>query len=96
MVELGNAKRAGWDAIAATVANIVLYDDAPEFGADNRSGRARIEAPGMYTMLTDVTEHKPGDAVCGRTLDERNVPPGIGPEVNRIVVAEPGQLEKTR
>jgi hypothetical protein len=95
-IELRDAERAGWDAIATPIADIVLDDDTAELSADNRSSWAGIKATGVHAMLANVAEHEPGDAVGGRTFDKCDMPPGRGPEVNRIVVAESSQIEQTR
>jgi hypothetical protein len=93
MIELRNAERARRDAVATSIADIVLDDHAPELGANDRAGRARIEATRVHTMLADVTEHEPGDAIPGWSFDKRHVTPRGGSEVDRVVITISSQFE---
>src|SRR6478735_5856166 len=46
-------------AVAAAVADVVLHDDGPELGAEERAGRAHVEAGGVGAVLADVGGHEP-------------------------------------
>jgi hypothetical protein len=93
LIELRNAEWACRDAIAAPIADIVLDHHGPELGPDDRAGRTRVQATSMDTMLADIAEHEPGDAIPDRTLDERYVAPGGGSKVDRVVITESCQFE---
>jgi hypothetical protein len=45
-------------------------------------------------MLADIAEHQPGDAIPGRSFDERHVSPGRGSKIDRVVITEPGQGDR--
>ena len=94
VIELRNAEWARRDAIATAIADVILDDHAPELGADDGAGRTGIQATGMHAVLADVAEHEPGDAVPGRSFDERHVAPGGGSEIDRVVITESGQSRK--
>ena len=96
---IDDAERAGDDAVAAAVADVGLDEDAAELGADDRSGRARLEAAGVLAVLADVGREIPPEriapvaAVGGRApavaaLDELDVPPGRVAEAAGVVVRE--------
>src|SRR5581483_3254382 len=75
-----------------------------ELGADDRAGRARLQAAGVHAVFTHVAHHQPvalERAQAGRApaiivtdlLDERDVAPGAGTQVAGVVVAEAGPAE---
>src|SRR5207302_7565310 len=51
-----HAERAGGDAVAATVADVLLHDDRAELGAEQRARRAHVEAGGVRAVLADRSE----------------------------------------
>ena len=57
-------ERARRDAVAAAVADVLLHDHGPELGAEQRAGRAHLEARGVGAVLADVGGHQPADAVA--------------------------------
>src|SRR5437879_489127 len=81
---------AGRDAIPAAVADVLLHDDGPELGPDQRPGGANLEAGGRGAVLADIGAHEPADAalavVAMRLLDEGDVPPGVRAQFPRVVV----------
>jgi hypothetical protein len=56
---VNHAKRARDTAIAATVANVVLYKHRANFGANDRSGGTRFEATSFFAMLANIREENP-------------------------------------
>src|SRR5581483_9027990 len=58
-----HAEGARGDAVAAAVADVLLDDDGPELGAEQRSRRADVEAAGMRAVLADVGAHQPAQHV---------------------------------
>src|SRR5699024_1445663 len=56
-----DAEGAAGHAGPAAVADIVLYDDGVEFGAEERSRRAYVEAAGMSAVLAHVRGHQPAE-----------------------------------
>ena len=101
VVAVDDAERARRDAVAAAVADVGLEHDGAELGADQRAGRARVEAAGVRAVLADVGHEHPvaevvdrplGDGprgrcrACVRRLDEAHVPPGGGAERAGVVV----------
>ena len=94
--QLGNAERAGRDAIATTITDVILDNHGAEFGADDGPGRTCVQATGMHAMLADIAQHQPGDAVPRWSFDERYVTPRGGSEVDGIVITESGHREGRR
>ena len=102
-----DAERARRHAVAAAVADVLLHDDRPELGAEERTGRARVEAARMRAVLADVRLHQPtqrlGTAVgmCDLAvelqrlglLDEGDMTPRVRVELHGVVVARAGPLE---
>src|SRR3954471_24074978 len=68
-----DAERTGWDAVAAAVADVLLHHDRPVLGAEERSGRADVEAGRMRAVLADVGAHQPAKSVVGTRIDPRLV-----------------------
>jgi hypothetical protein len=58
-----HAVRAGRHAVAAAVADVLLYDDGAELGAEQRAGRAHVQAGGVRAVLAHVRGHQPAHAV---------------------------------
>src|SRR5258708_18475413 len=54
-----HAVGTGRDAVTAPVANVLLHDDRTELGAEQRSGRADVEARSVRAVLADVAGHQP-------------------------------------
>src|SRR5581483_10553919 len=57
-----DAERTCGDAVAAAVADVLLDDDRAELGAEERAGRADVEARGVRAVLADVGLHEPAEA----------------------------------
>ena len=91
-----HAERAGGHAVAAAVADVLLDDDRAELGAEERAGRADVEAGRVRAVLADVGAHQPAQrrpspSVAGTRsglllLDERDVAPGVRAERAGVVV----------
>src|SRR5207245_4225979 len=96
-----DAERARGDAVAAAVADVLLDDDRAELGAEERSGRADVEARGVRAVLADVGRHQPAQRLSVLVvepqrlllLDERDVPPRVRAERRRVVVRLAGKDE---
>ena len=58
-----HAERTGRHAVAAAVADVLLDDDRAELGAEERAGRADVEAGGVRAVLADVGAHQPAQRV---------------------------------
>jgi len=63
LAQVDDAVRTGRDAVAAAVADVRLDDDRAELGAEQRAGRAHVEARGVGAVLADVRRHQPLHAV---------------------------------
>jgi hypothetical protein len=61
-----HAERAGPDAVTAAVADVVLDHHGAELGAEQRPGRAHVQAGRLGAVLAHVAGHQPADALCGR------------------------------
>src|SRR5262249_47962698 len=72
---IDDAERARDDAVAEAVADVGLDVDPAEFGADDRSRRARLEAAGVLAVFADVGGEVPRRQSVALALDERDVPP---------------------
>src|SRR5581483_6027616 len=78
----------------AAVADVLLHDDRPELRAEERAGRADVEARRVRAVLADVGLHQPAQprgAVAVHMerlllLDERDVSPRVRAERRRVVV----------
>src|SRR4029079_2438256 len=107
LVESDDAVRAGRDAIAAAVANVLLDEHGVELGTDDGVRRTDLEAAGLLAVLADVGHHQPrltaGDRRRGRhealvvrrdLLDELDVSPVLRVELAGVVeaVAELGRI----
>src|SRR6266567_3022080 len=91
-------------AVAAAVAHVFLHDHRPELGAEQRTGRADVQAGRVRTVLAHIGRHQPAEVIRAVVadarirhrpvlLDERDVPPGVGAEADGVVVGHPGQVE---
>ena len=58
---IDHTKRAGNDAVAATVAHVILHENRTDLGAHDRAGWARFEAAGLFAMFADVGEKDPAE-----------------------------------
>src|SRR6195952_5529597 len=56
-----DAVRTRRNAVAAAVADVLLHHDGAELGADQRAGRAHVEAGGVGAVLADVRGHQPAE-----------------------------------
>ena len=56
-----DAERAARHAGAAAVADVVLHHHGAELGAEQRPGRAHVEAPGVRAVLAHVGGHQPAE-----------------------------------
>src|SRR5205823_10802259 len=77
------------DAVAATVANVLLNVDGVELGANDGVGWADLETTGVRTVLADVGHHRPGDRLVGtlgRLFYKANVAPVGMIELAGVVV----------
>src|SRR5439155_20415161 len=63
-----DTKRARHDAVAATVAHVVLHKHGTDLSAHNRSGRTCFEATGFFAMLANVGEKNPAKRVFFVTI----------------------------
>ena len=63
-----DTKRARHDAVAATVANIVLHKDRVDFGAHDRASGTSFEATGFLAMLANIGEKNPAKRVFFVTI----------------------------
>ena len=61
LAAVDHAVGAGRDAVAAAVADVVLHDDGAELRAEQRPGRADVEAGGVRAVLADVRGHQPAE-----------------------------------
>jgi hypothetical protein len=98
MAHLWNSERAGRNAIAAAVANILADDNGVELGANDRSGWTSFEAGSVHAVFADVAHHQPGHA-SSRTVgdwlfDEGHVAPRLSAEIDCVVIAIAGELER--
>ena len=59
-----DAERAGRDAVAAAVADVVLDHHGAELGAHQRAGRAHVQAGGLGAVLAHVAGHQPAGAAA--------------------------------
>ena len=113
-------ERAGRDAVAAAVADVLLDHHRAVLGAEQRPGGAHVEAGGVRAVLAHVGGHQPAEpvgllvgldsrvhrlAARGRLhqrgavghvhrellLDERHVAPGVGAQLDRVVVGVTGE-----
>jgi hypothetical protein len=64
LATLDDPKRAGGDAVAGAVADILLDDDGAELGAEQASGRTDLKAGGIGAVFADVGGHQPADTVA--------------------------------
>ena len=98
IADLRNAEWTGRDAISAAVADILPDDNGVEFGANDRARRTSFETSGVDAVFADIAHHQPGHAPCrtfGNWLfDERHMAPGFGTEIDCIVIAIAGELER--
>ena len=58
---LDDAERAPRHAVAAAVADVVLHHHGAELGAEQRTGRAHVQAAGVGAVLADVRRHQPAE-----------------------------------
>ena len=82
---LDDAVRAGRHAVAAAVADVLLDDDGAELGAEQRSGRADVEAGGVRAVLAHVRGHQPAQlaasvGLASGCVSECRPPPAGFPE----------------
>src|SRR5204863_10082754 len=68
---IDHTKRAGNDAVAATVAHVILHENRTDLGAHDRAGWARFEAAGLFAMLADVGEKDPAEWILAIATAER-------------------------
>src|SRR5206468_758207 len=54
-----HAVRAGRDAVAAAVADVLLHYHRAELGPEQRAGRADVQAGGVGAVLAHVGGHQP-------------------------------------
>ena len=99
LAAVDHAERARGDAVAAAVADVLLHDDGAELGAEERAGRADVEAArrgcsACRRRSSSASGAAPGPPLPStgtrellRLLDERDVPPGVGAELAGVVVA---------
>ena len=75
-VAVDDAERARRDAVAAAVAHVGLQDHGVELGADERAGRAGVQAAGVRAVLADVGHEDPVvHAATAPTSTGRRRPP---------------------
>src|SRR3712207_9063145 len=63
-----SAVGAGRHAVAAAVADVALHHHGAELGAEQRAGRADVQAAGVRAVLADVGGHQPADLLVGAAL----------------------------
>ena len=90
-----HAERAGGDAVAAAVAGGLLDVDRVELGADDRAGRADLQAGASTQCLqtSDIISQRAVDAVRAELLDELDVPPVDVGERDGVVVTEAAERD---
>ena len=66
VVAVDDAERARRDAVAAAVADVGLQDHRLELGADQRAGRAGVQAARVRAVLADVGHEHPAPPVRRR------------------------------
>src|SRR5207248_4964163 len=81
-----HAERARGDAVPAAVADIVLDHDGADLRAEDRAGRADVEAAGVRAVLADVGAHQPAHVVLDLLLDKGDVTPRAPVQLARVVV----------
>ena len=64
LAPLDHAERTRRHAVAATVAYVLLDHDRAELGAEQRAGRAYLQAGGVGAVLADVGGHQPSHALA--------------------------------
>src|SRR5438874_4199231 len=92
-IDVDHAERTRGDAGPTSVADVGLDHDGVELGADDRAGRAHLQASRLDAVLAHVAHHQPAAVV--RTLellDEADVPPVDAVQLAGVVVAVAGEL----
>src|SRR2546429_3718536 len=92
-IDVDHAERTRGDAGPTSVADVGLDHDGVELGADDRAGRAHLQASRLDAVLAHVAHHQPTAVV--RTLellDETDVPPVDAVQLAGVVVAVAGEL----
>jgi hypothetical protein len=82
-----DAERAGGHAVPAAVADVLLYDDRPEFGAEERAGGADVEAARVRAVLAHVGLHQPAQRLGlhgGVGFDRR----GLARQLQRLALLD--------
>ena len=60
---IDHAKWTGYDAVTATVADIVLDQDRANFCSHDRAGRAGFETTCFFAMLANIGEKYPAEGI---------------------------------
>src|SRR5690606_958083 len=76
-VDLDHAERTRGLAVAAAVAHVLLDEDGVELGADDRAGRARLQARRVHAVLADVRHEQPPLPGLRPLLARGQVAPGL-------------------
>src|SRR6185437_10522008 len=97
-----HAERAGRHAVSAAVADILLDDDRAQLGADDRAGRAHVQAGRVGAVLAHVRAHQPAERIPVLAvpvadpqrpvlLDEGDVPPRVRAQAAGVVIGVGGE-----
>src|ERR1700730_745648 len=94
VIEGDHAEGAGADAVAATVADILIDIDRPVLRPVDRARRAGVETAGLRAVLADVGHQEPGELAVGLgLLDEADEAIGLVRERGVVLVrARPFRL----
>src|SRR5215468_10611630 len=99
MKPVDHAERAVDHAIPTAVADVRLNIDGVELGANDRAGRATLQATGAHAVLAYIGVEQPG-YVSGilrrernRALDKAHMPPRGCPQRRRVVVRHAGEMK---
>ena len=100
-----DAERTGDDAVAASVADVLLHHDRAELGPEERPGRAHVKAAGLGAVLADVGAHEPPesgvivvrlqpmvDQLLARRLLHPRVGRGLRDAVDRHLLLDEGDV----
>src|SRR6266550_535960 len=92
-IDVDHAERTRRDAGPASVADVGLNHHRVELGADDRAGRAHLQASCLDAVLAHVAHHQPASVVGSlELLDEPDVPPVDAVQLAGVVVAVAGEL----
>jgi hypothetical protein len=56
-------KRTGDNAVAASVANVILHEDGTDFRSNDRPSRARLQATSFFAVFADIGDEDPAKRI---------------------------------